>query len=479
MRSVGGLAVTAACYIPAAMKRTRIAHALTLPAPVSDLLLKGWVRTVRNGKNVSFINLNDGSNMDGIQIVVPSDMDGIEEVRKLTTGSAVEVVGGLVESQGKGQSVEVQATKVTTVGRAAEDYPLQKKGASFEFLRSIAHLRNRSNTFGATFRVRSTLAQATHAFFADRGFVYLHTPIVTASDTEGAGEMFRVTTLDMKDPPRTEKGDIDWDKDFFGKPAYLTVSGQLNAEAFAMGMSDVYTFGPTFRAENSNTSRHASEFWMIEPEMAFCDLSENCDLAEDFVKHLLRTVLEERTSDLEFFNQRIDKGLLERLQHVVESGFERMTYAEAVKRLVDSGQKFEYPVEFGVNLQAEHERYLTETLVGRPTFVTDYPKSIKAFYMRRNDDGQTVGAVDLLVPGVGELIGGSAREERLDVLEDAIRELGLEPEDYSWYLDTRRYGTAPHAGFGLGFERMVMYATGMQNIRDVIPFPRTPRNCEF
>lgn len=461
------------------MKRTRIAHALTLPAPQSGLLLKGWIRTVRNGKNVSFINLNDGSNMGGIQIVVPAELDEIEEVRKLTTGSAIEVHGNLVESQGKGQSVEVQATKIVSVGRAAEEYPLQKKGASFEFLRTIAHLRNRSNTFGAVFRVRSKLAQAIHAFFSDRKFVYVHTPIITASDTEGAGEMFRVTTLDMNDPPRTDKGEIDWDKDFFGKPAYLTVSGQLNAEAFALGMSDVYTFGPTFRAENSNTTRHASEFWMIEPEMAFCDLSENCDLAEDFVKHLLRTVLDECQGDLEFFNLRIDKGLLERLQHVVDSPFERMTYREAVKRLKDSGQTFEYPVDFGVNLQAEHERFLTEKLVGRPVFVTDYPKSIKAFYMRRNDDGETVGAVDLLVPDVGELIGGSAREERLDVLEDAIRELDLEPSDYRWYLETRRFGTAPHAGFGLGFERMVMYATGMQNIRDVIPFPRTPRNCEF
>ena len=461
------------------MKRTRIAHALTLPAPQSGLLLKGWIRTVRNGKNVSFINLNDGSNMGGIQIVVPAELDEIEEVRKLTTGSAIEVHGNLVESQGKGQAVEVQATKIVSVGRAAEEYPLQKKGASFEFLRTIAHLRNRSNTFGAVFRVRSKLAQAIHAFFSDRGFVYVHTPIITASDTEGAGEMFRVTTLDVNNPPRTDKGEIDWDKDFFGKPAYLTVSGQLNAEAFALGMSDVYTFGPTFRAENSNTTRHASEFWMIEPEMAFCDLSENCDLAEDFVKHLLRTVLDECQGDLEFFNLRIDKDLLERLQHVVDSPFERMTYREAVKRLKDSGQTFEYPVDFGVNLQAEHERFLTEKLVGRPVFVTDYPKSIKAFYMRRNDDGETVGAVDLLVPDVGELIGGSAREERLDVLEDAIRELDLEPSDYRWYLETRRFGTAPHAGFGLGFERMVMYATGMQNIRDVIPFPRTPRNCEF
>ena len=461
------------------MKRTRIAHALTLPAPQSGLLLKGWVRTVRNGKNVSFINLNDGSNMGGIQVVVPGDHEDIEYVRKLTVGSAVEIVGELVASQGQGQSVEVQATTVTTVGRADEKYPLQKKGHGMEFLRTIAHLRNRSNTFGAVFRVRSKLAQAIHAFFGERGFVYVHSPIITASDTEGAGEMFRVTTLDVGNPPRTEQGEVDWNEDFFGKPAYLTVSGQLNAEAFALGMSDVYTFGPTFRAENSNTTRHASEFWMIEPEMAFCDLSENCDLAEDFVKHLLRTVLDDCQEDLDFFNKHIDQGLVERLRHVVDSPFERMPYREAVKRLEASGQTFEFPVHFGANLQAEHERYLTEKLVGRPVFVTDYPKSIKAFYMRRNEDGETVGAVDLLVPAVGELIGGSAREERLDVLEQAIREMNLEPEDYGWYLDTRRFGTAPHAGFGLGFERMVMYATGMQNIRDVIPFPRTPRNCEF
>ena len=461
------------------MKRTRIAHALTLPAPQSGLLLKGWVRTVRNGKNVSFINLNDGSNMGGIQVVVPGDHEDIEDVRKLTVGSAVEIVGELVASQGQGQSVEVQATTVTTVGRADEKYPLQKKGHGMEFLRTIAHLRNRSNTFGAVFRVRSKLAQAIHAFFGERGFVYVHSPIITASDTEGAGEMFRVTTLDVGNPPRTEQGEVDWNEDFFGKPAYLTVSGQLNAEAFALGMSDVYTFGPTFRAENSNTTRHASEFWMIEPEMAFCDLSENCDLAEDFVKHLLRTVLDDCQEDLDFFNKHIDQGLVERLRHVVDSPFERMPYREAVKRLEASGQTFEFPVHFGANLQAEHERYLTEKLVGRPVFVTDYPKSIKAFYMRRNEDGETVGAVDLLVPAVGELIGGSAREERLDVLEQAIREMNLEPEDYGWYLDTRRFGTAPHAGFGLGFERMVMYATGMQNIRDVIPFPRTPRNCEF
>ncbi len=460
------------------MERTRIESALSLSAQ-SGLLLKGWVRTVRNGKNVSFINLNDGSNVNGIQIVVPGDAECIEEVRKLTTGSAIEVRGILVESPGKGQDVEVQASEVLVLGRADESYPMQKKGHSFEFQRSVAHLRHRSSTFGAVFRVRSKLAQAVHAFFSQRGFHYIHTPIITASDTEGAGEMFRVTTLDPNDPPRTDKGQVNWDKDFFGKPAYLTVSGQLNGEAMALGMGDIYTFGPTFRAENSNTTRHASEFWMIEPEMAFCDLAGNCDLAEAFVKSLLFQVLAGCQEDIEFLDANIENGLAKRLSHVVESSFERMPYREAVKRLESTGQSFEYPVHFGANLQAEHERYLTEKVVGRPVFVTDYPKGIKAFYMRRNDDGETVGAVDLLVAGVGELIGGSAREERLDVLEHAIAELGLQPSEYEWYLDTRRFGTAPHAGFGLGFERMVMYTTGMQNIRDVTPFPRTPRNCEF
>ena len=459
--------------------RDRVVDVLAMDPKGQTLTVKGWLRTVRKGKGVTFLNVNDGSNLSGVQVVASDDLPNIEEVRKLTTGSAVSVTGTLAESMGKGQRVELQATTFEVVGRAEEEYPLQKKRHGFEFLRTIAHLRNRTNTYGAVFRVRSKLAQATHAFFGARGFVYVHTPIITASDAEGAGEMFRVTTLDVGNPPRTEGGEIDWSEDFFGQPSFLTVSGQLNAESFALGMSDVYTFGPTFRAENSNTARHASEFWMIEPEMAFCDLAGNCDLAEDYVRHLVTTLLEECTEDIEFFNLRIDDGLIARLRHVLDSGFERMSYAKAVELLERSGQSFEYPVHFGVNLQAEHERYLTESIVERPVFVTDYPKEIKAFYMRRNEDGKTVAAVDLLVPGVGELIGGSQREERLDVLLAAIQAHGLPKEAYGWYLETRRFGTAPHSGFGLGFERMVMYGTGMKNIRDVTPFPRTPRSCDF
>ncbi len=460
--------------------RRRIVDVLTLKPPMDGVCVKGWLRTVRASKQVVFLNVNDGSNMSGLQVVADDTLDNAEEIRHLTTGSAVSIVGQLVESPAKGQTVELKATSIKVVGKADSDFPLQKKRHGFEFLRTIAHLRPRTNTYGAVFRVRSVIAQAVHAFFADRGYIYVHTPIITSSDCEGAGEMFRVTMLDPdKEPPRNEAGKVDYGADFFSRAAFLTVSGQLAAEAFALGMSDVYTFGPTFRAENSNTSRHASEFWMIEPELAFADLEDNCNLAEDFVKYLLRAVLDKCPEDVAFFDKRIDKGLAERLQHVVEADFERMTYAEAVERLVKCGQSFEYPVFFGANLQAEHERHLTETLVGRPVFVTDYPKEIKAFYMRRNDDGKTVAAVDLLVPGVGELIGGSQREERHDVLEAAIEATGLPVEEYGWYLDTRRFGTAPHAGFGLGFERMVMYATGMQNIRDVIPFPRTPRTCDF
>ena len=459
--------------------RRRIVEVLTLSPPQEGIVVKGWVRTVRTSKQVTFLNVNDGSNLSGLQVVAGEGLENLEEVSHLGTGSAVAITGTLVESPAKGQAVELRATAVEIVGKADPDYPLQKKRHGFEFLRTIAHLRNRTNTYGAVFRVRSVLAHATHCFFQDRGFVYVHTPIITASDCEGAGEMFRVTTLDPEAPPRTEQGQIDWAQDFFGRGSYLTVSGQLDAEAFALGMSDVYTFGPTFRAENSHTSRHASEFWMIEPEMAFCDLAGDCDLAEAYTKHLLRTVLERCAEDMAFFGERIDKGLVERLRAVAEASFERMTYAEAVERLEACGQKFEYPVYFGANLQAEHERHLTETLVGRPVFVTDYPREIKAFYMRRNDDGRTVAAMDLLVPKVGELIGGSQREERHDVLKTAIEETGLPVEEYQWYLDTRRFGTVPHAGFGLGFERMVMYATGMQNIRDVIPFPRTPGSCAF
>lgn len=447
--------------------------------PKSGLCIKGWLRTVRSSKDVAFLNVNDGSNLSGIQVVINAELPNADEVRHLTTGSAVSVEGELVVSKGKGQRVELNATHVDILDKASDDFPLQKKRAGFDYLRTITHLRHRTNSFGAVFRVRSALSFGVHEFFQARGFNYLHAPIITSSDAEGAGEMFRVTTVDMDKPPRGDDGKVDWSQDFFGKPTFLTVSGQLNAEAFALGMSDVYTFGPTFRAENSNTTRHVAEFWMIEPEMAFCDLQGDCDMAQAFVQHLVQKLLNECQEDLEFFNLRIDKGLLERLNTVVKAPFERMTYREAVSRLEASGHSFEHPLGFGVNLQAEHERYLSETLIGRPVFVTDYPKSIKAFYMRRNDDGETVAAVDLLVPGVGELIGGSQREERHDVLLKSIEEHGLPAEIYQWYLDTRRFGTVEHSGFGLGFERMIMYCTGMQNIRDVIPFPRSPRTCEF
>jgi len=458
--------------------RTKIAELLRATPPRAEVRAKGWARTVRDSKKVAFIELNDGSSFGSLQVVAPAELDNFEEIRHLSTGSAVVVEGELVESPAKGQNVELRATRVDIVGQADDTYPLQKKRHGFEFLRSISHLRLRTNTFGAVFRVRSRLAQAVHEFFRARGFFYVHTPIITGSDCEGAGEMFQVTTLDLRNVPRVD-GKTNFDQDFFSKPTYLTVSGQLNAEAFALGMGDVYTFGPTFRAENSNTSRHASEFWMIEPEMAWYDLEDDANLAEAFVKYCLKAVLDDCQDDLAFFNARIDKGLIERLQKVVAADFARITYAEAVKICEGADRKFEYPVAFGANLQAEHERYITEEVLARPTFVFDYPKEIKAFYMRRNDDGRTVAAMDMLVPKIGELIGGSQREERIDVLEAAIVEMGQSLDDYGWYLDTRRFGTAPHAGFGLGFERLVMYATGMENIRDVIPFPRTPRHCEF
>lgn len=465
--------------------RTKIAAALTCdvqnqPEDTPPIRVKGWIRSLRTSKNVSFVALSDGSSFSPLQVVADQNTQGIEALNDATTGSSLEILGRLVPSPAKGQAVELQATEVKVIGLADASYPLQKKRHGFEFLREISHLRVRSNTFGAVFRVRSALALAIHRFFGERGFFYIHTPIITASDCEGAGEMFRVSTLDPNKLPRDDKGQVDWNEDFFGKAAHLTVSGQLNGEAFAMGLSDIYTFGPTFRAENSNTTRHASEFWMVEPEVAWADLEDNCNLAEDFVKYCLKDVLERCGDDMAFFNDRIDKGLIERLERIVNSDFGRLQYGEAVEQLKKSGKKFEYPVEFGVNLQAEHERYLAEELMKRPTFVTDYPKAIKAFYMRRNPDALTVAAMDLLVPKIGELIGGSQREERLDVLKSAILELpDATLEDYDWYLDTRRFGTAPHAGFGLGFERLVMYVTGMENIRDVIPFPRTPRNCRF
>ncbi len=458
--------------------RTRIARALQLQPP-NTVMVEGWVRTVRDSKKVMFVEVNDGSCLASLQVVVDPELPDFEHIKHVTTGSAVRVEGELVASPAAGQHVELRAHRVEIFGGADASYPLQKKRHSFEFLRTIAHLRMRTNTFGAVARVRSKLAFAIHRFFYERGFVYVQTPIITASDTEGAGELFRVTTLDVQRPPRAPDGNVDWNEDFFAAPAFLTVSGQLNAEAFALGLSDVYTFGPTFRAENSNTSRHAAEFWMIEPEMAFCDLDGNAELAEAFVKALLQVVLGECRDDLAFFDQRVEKGLGARIEAVATSSFERMRYADAVSKLERSGRSFEFPVYFGANLQAEHERYLTETLVGRPVFLFDYPKDIKAFYMRQNPDGRTVAAMDLLVPYVGELIGGSQREERLDVLERAMHEHKLSPEAYGWYLETRRFGTVPHAGFGLGFERLLMYVTGMENIRDVIAFPRTPRHCSF
>ncbi|MFO0694463.1 MAG: asparagine--tRNA ligase [Polyangiales bacterium] len=459
-------------------KRTKIRDVLLLAPPVSGVRIKGWARTVRDSKNVVFVAVNDGSCLASLQVVVGPEVAGFSEAQHLTTGSAVEVIGELVPSPAKGQPVELRATELEVIGRADPSFPLQKKRHSFEFLREIAHLRVRTNTFGAVFRMRSALAQGVHRFFAERRFAYVHTPILTASDCEGAGEMFQVTTLDLANPPRKE-GRVDFDTDFFAKPAMLTVSGQLNGECYAMGLGEIYTFGPTFRAENSNTSRHAAEFWMIEPEAAFYDLDDDMTLAEDFVKYLLRVALEECAEDLAFFDEHVEKGLIARLRAVAEADFARISYTEAVSILEKSGRAFEFPVAWGKNLQAEHERYLTEEAIGKPTFVVDYPKEIKAFYMRRNDDGKTVAAMDLLVPGIGELIGGSQREERLDVLERVMREHGLSVSDYEWYLDTRRFGTTPHAGFGLGFERLLMYVTGMENIRDVIPFPRTPRHCTF
>ena len=431
--------------------------------------LAGWVRTRRDSKGFSFMELNDGSCLKGIQVIVDAGVPGSEELSKMNTGASVRVVGELVESPGAGQSWEVRASEVELLGGVPDDFPLQKKGHSPEFLRSIAHLRPRTNLYGATFRMRSRLAYAVHRFFNERDFVYVHTPIITASDCEGAGEMFQVTT----------NGAGKAEEDFFEKKAYLTVSGQLEGETFACALSNIYTFGPTFRAENSNTSRHAAEFWMIEPEMAFCNLEGDMDLAEEFIQCLVRDVLENNGGDLEIFERFVDKGLRARLESLASGGFERMSYTEAVARLEKSGRKFDYPVEWGVNLQSEHERYLCEEVVKGPLTVYNYPKSIKPFYMRANDDGKTVTAMDVLVPGVGEIIGGSQREERYDLLKAAMEAHDLSLENYGWYLDLRKYGTVPHAGFGAGFERLLMYVTGMQNIRDVIPFARTPGNCEF
>ena len=462
------------------MAKTRIKDLLDGGVADTDVTVEGWLRTVRHSKNVSFLDVSDGSCMSGIQAVATPELANYEsEIRKLTTGSCVRVAGRLVESPGKGQRYEIQAEGVDVVGHADEDYPLQKKRHSFEFLRTLGHLRMRTNTFGAVMRVRNAAAHAIHRFFQERGFIHLHAPIITLSDCEGAGEMFRVSALDPDHAPRTEGGSIDYSQDFFGKEARLTVSGQLEAEIAALALTNVYTFGPTFRSENSNTSRHLAEFWMVEPEMAFCDIQGNMDLAEAFLKDVARDVLESCPEDMDFFNQRIDDTVLETLGNIVEQPFERMTYTEAVDILQRSGRTFEYPVSWGVNLQSEHERYIVEEHVGRPVMVIDYPKEIKAFYMYLNDDERTVAAMDVLVPKIGEIIGGSQREHRLSQLRQRIQECGLPEEEYWWYLELRRYGSAPHAGFGLGFERLVQFMTGLGNIRDVIPFPRVPGFAEF
>ncbi len=444
-----------------------------------EIQLEGWIRTSRSSKAFGFIELNDGTFFKNIQIVFEEGLANFKEVEKLPLSSSIMVKGILVPTPEAKQPFEIKASEIKIEGYSTPDYPLQKKRHTFEYMRTIAHLRPRANTFNAVFRVRSVLAYAIHKFFQERGFVYVHTPIVTASDAEGAGEMFRVTTLDMHNVPMNDKKEIDFSKDFFGKETSLTVSGQLEAEAFALAYKDVYTFGPTFRAENSNTARHAAEFWMIEPEIAFADINDDMQLAEDMMKYIIKYVMENAKEEMEFFNNFVDKGLIERLENVVNSDFGRITYTEAVELLQKSGKEFQYPVEWGIDLQTEHERYISEEVFKRPVFVVDYPKEIKAFYMRLNEDEKTVAAMDLLVPGVGEIIGGSQREERLEVLEQKIIDNGMDPEDYWWYLELRKFGGTKHAGFGLGFERAVMYITGITNIRDVIPFPRTVKSAEF
>ncbi|MFY9203080.1 MAG: asparagine--tRNA ligase [Limnochordia bacterium] len=444
-----------------------------------DVRVSGWIRTIRDTKRFAFIELNDGTFFKNLQIVIDDTLPNFREVVKLNISSAVTVEGRIVESPGAKQPLELKATKVAIEGISASDYPLQKKRHSFEYLRTIAHLRPRTNTFYAVFRIRSQAAYAIHKFFQERNFVYVHSPIITGSDAEGAGAMFRVTTLDFDQLVRNEDGNVDFNHDFFGREAKLTVSGQLNVETYAMAFRNVYTFGPTFRAENSNTPRHAAEFWMVEPEMAFADLEDNMDLAEEMLKYLIQYCLENAPEEMEFFDRFIDNGLLARLDTVLKSSFERITYTEAVELLVKSGQSFQYPVEWGCDLQTEHERYLAEKVFKKPVFVTGYPKDIKSFYMRLNDDQKTVAAMDLLVPEVGEIIGGSQREERYELLRARMEELSLPEDEYWWYLDTRKYGTNKHSGFGLGFERGIMYLTGMKNIRDVVPFPRTVNNIEF
>ncbi len=445
-----------------------------------EVTVQGWVKTIRDSNKFAFIELNDGTFFSNLQIVLEAEnLKNFKEVVKYPIYTAIKVKGELVKTEGAKQAFEVKANEVTLLATSDSDYPLQKKRHTFEYLRTIAHLRPRANAFSAVFRVRSIAAYAVHKFFQDKNFVYAHTPIITASDAEGAGEMFQVTTLDMNNLPKSPEGKVDYKEDFFDKETHLTVSGQLEAEIFAMAFKNVYTFGPTFRAENSNTARHAAEFWMIEPEMAFATLQENMDVAEEMVKFIIRYCLENAKEEMEFFNNFVDKGLFERLNNILENKFERITYTKAVELLQNSGQKFEYKVEWGIDLQTEHERYLTEQIFKKPVFVTDYPEKIKAFYMRSNDDGKTVAAMDLLVPGVGEIIGGSQREERLDILEKKIKDNNLDRDAYWWYLELRKYGGVKHSGYGLGFERMIMYLTGMQNIRDVIAFPRTVGTAEF
>lgn len=459
----------------------RIADILKNGQPDESVKIQGWVRTKRELKEFAFVEVNDGSSMANLQVVLNPDLaDYATVIKQLNTGASLEVEGVLVESPAKGQRIELKASSAKVFGEAdPETYPLQKKRHSFEFLRDIGHLRSRTNTFGAVFRVRNACATAIHNFFQERGFLWIHAPIITASDCEGAGEMFTVTSLNLDKVPRTEKQEIDYSKDFFGRPAYLTVSGQLEAEVMAMAFSNVYTFGPTFRAENSNTSRHLAEFWMVEPEMAFCDLQGDMDLAEEFLQYIFKYVLETCAEDMEFFNQRIDNSVLATADNIINNQFERLTYTEAIKLLEKADKKFEFPVSWGLDLQSEHERYLAEEKFKKPVIVTDYPAKIKAFYMRLNDDEQTVRAMDILAPKIGEIIGGSQREERLDVLEKRIETLGIDAKTLWWYLDLRRFGTVPHAGFGLGFERLVQFMTGMANIRDVIPFPRAPLTVEF
>jgi len=458
--------------------RSRIGALLRDGSTGSSVNVAGWVRTVRSGKEIAFLSVNDGSSAESLQVVAGPELPNFEEVCRVGTGSALRVTGTVQESPSAGQNIELHASEIKIIGSSDQEYPLQKKRHSFEFLREIAHLRPRTNTFGSVFRVRSALAQAIHRFFSERNFIYVHTPIITANDCEGAGELFKVTTLPFENPPMVD-GKVDFASDFFAQSTGLTVSGQLEGELFALAFSDIYTFGPTFRAENSNTPRHAAEFWMIEPEMAFADLMADAALAEDFLRFLCRFVLEECSSDMAFFDAHIEKGIIQKIRRVADSSFSMMDYTEAISKLEEAPVSFQYPVSWGVDLQTEHERYISEQVVGGPVFITNYPKEIKAFYMRQNDDGKTVAAMDLLVPKVGEIIGGSQREERLDVLQQRMLDTGINPEGLWWYLDSRRWGSCPHAGFGLGFERLIMYITGMQNIRDVIPFPRTPRHADF